>query len=179
MPGTTADLTPDADPESVARSIALRQLAVAPRTRAQLGQALARRGVPEDVAEAVLDRFEQVQLVDDAEFSRQWVSSRHTGRGLARRALAHELRQRGVDDATVREAVDHLDDEAEFAAAIDIVRRRLPGMSADDPARLVRRLGGLLARKGYSQGVALRAVRQAISERGEDPDVPLGFADSD
>ncbi|HEY0696454.1 MAG TPA: regulatory protein RecX, partial [Micromonospora sp.] len=88
---------PDRDESELAREICLRQLAVRPRTRAELAGAMARRGISEKVAEEVLDRYDEVGIIDDAAFARAWVSSRHHGRGLARRALANELRQRGVD----------------------------------------------------------------------------------
>jgi regulatory protein len=65
VPGSTAGQAEQVDPAAVARGIALRQLATGPRTRAQLAAAMARRGVPGEVAEKVLDRFEEVQLVDD------------------------------------------------------------------------------------------------------------------
>lgn len=159
-PGSVGDLSPEADPHAVARAIALRQLTLGPRTRAQLADALARRGVPDDVADAVLDRFQEVLLVDDEEFARQWVQTRHTGRGLARRALAHELARRGVADETVREAVDEITPDDELAAARALVRRRLPSMRADDPARRTRRLASMLARKGYGSAVAFRAIRE-------------------
>jgi regulatory protein len=176
VPGTSADLTPEADPASVARGIALRQLSTAPRTRAQLAQAMARRGVPDDVAHAVLDRFEEVDLIDDEAFAREWVESRHAGKGLSRRALRHELRLKGIHDETVREAVDSIDAEQELEAARDLVRRRLPAMRGDDPIRRSRRLAGMLARKGYSSADALRAIREvtgeldAAFEGGFDPD---------
>jgi regulatory protein len=80
------------DPESVARGICLRALTGAPKTRQQLADLLATRGVPDDAAEAVLDRYTEVGLIDDAAFARAWVSSRQAGRGLARRALSSELR---------------------------------------------------------------------------------------
>jgi regulatory protein len=151
----------------VARNIALRQLTTAPRTRAQLADAMSRRGVPEDVAERVLDRFEDVRLVDDAEFARQWVETRHTGRGLARRALSHELRQRGVADETLREAVDVIGDEAELEAARALVRRRWSSVRGDEPGRRMRRLAGMLARKGYGSAVAYRAIRDVADEAGD------------
>lgn len=159
---------PDDDPASAARAVVLRQLAMAPRSRAQLADTLARKGFTSDVAEQVLDRFEEVDLVDDDEFARQWVHTRHTGRGLARRALSHELRTRGVDDETVRAAVDAIDDETELEAARDLVRRRLRSMSGDDPARRTRRLAGMLARKGYSSSVAMRAIRDCVAEAEDD-----------
>jgi regulatory protein len=172
VPGSPADRAPDADPEAVARAIALRQLTAAPRTRAQLEEAMSRRGVPDAVAGAVLDRFEEVRLVDDGEFARQWVETRHTGRGLARRALSHELRQRGVADETLQEAVDVIGEEEELEAARALVRRRLASLAGDDPMRRTRRLAGMLARKGYGAEIAFRAIREVTGETsiGEDPD---------
>jgi regulatory protein len=166
----------DADPVAVARSIALRQLTAGPRTRAQLAAAMRRRGVPDDAIEAVLDRFEDVALIDDAEFARQWVTTRHVGRGLARRALSYELRQRGVADDVAKGAVDEVTPEDELAAARELVRRRAPAMRGDDPARRTRRLAGMLARKGYSGGVAMRAIRE---ELGDADDAGEPFATDD
>ena len=85
-----------ADPEAVARGICLRALTGAPKTRQQLADLLANR-VPDEAAEAVLDRYVEVGLIDDAAYARAWVSSRQAGRGLARRALSAELRAKGVD----------------------------------------------------------------------------------
>jgi hypothetical protein len=56
----------DADAESVARSIALRKLTARPRTRHELDQALQAKNVPPSVKKAVLDRMQEVGLVDDA-----------------------------------------------------------------------------------------------------------------
>jgi regulatory protein len=134
------------------------------RTRAQLQKALARKEIPDDVAAGVLDRFEELDLVDDAEFSRQWVQSRHLGRGLARRALAYELRQRGVAEETVKSAVEEVSADDELSAARDLVRRKAASMTGDDPQRRIRRLAGMLARKGYGGGVAMQAIREELAE---------------
>lgn len=161
-------MDPEPDPESVARTIALRQLTAAPRTRAQLRAAMARRNVSDPVAETVLDRLEAVDLVDDEAYARMWVSSRHAGRGLARKALAHELRHRGVEDEHVDRALEQLDPEEELATARELVARRLPATRRLDRQARVRRLAGMLARKGYPQGLALRVVRDALdAESGE------------
>jgi regulatory protein len=170
---------PDADPEAVARQICLQLLTAAPRTRAQLADALARRGVPQDAADAVLDRFADVRLIDDAMFARAWVDSRHHGRGLSRRALAAELRQRGVAAPDIQSAVSHLDPEQEYATARALVERRLAstrGLPA--PAR-IRRLTGFLARKGYPAELCYRVVRAALAEQPPDSQgLGSGAADS-
>jgi regulatory protein len=157
------------DPESVARAICLRLLTLQPRTRAELATALARRGVPDDAAATVLSRFTEVGLIDDRAFAAAWVDSRHAGRGLARRALAAELRRRGVDGEIVGEAVAAVDAEAEERAARQLVARRLSGTRRLDRAARVRRLAGMLARKGYPPGLAMRVVREALAEDGDDP----------
>jgi regulatory protein len=163
----------EADPESVARSIALRKLSAAPQTRAQLDEAMQNKGVPDAVRERVLSRFGDVGLIDDAMFARMWVESRHRGRGLARKALAHELRRRGVDGAVVDEAVAALDPEDEESKARELVARRLPATRNLDPVRRTRRLAGMLARKGYPAGLAYRVVSEALADEGvADSDLP-------
>lgn len=153
-----------ADPEAVARLICLRQLTAAPRTRAQLAETLRRRGVPEDAAEAVLGRFTEVGLIDDATFASAWVESRHHGRGLGRRALAAELNQRGVGRDDINAAVAMLSQETELATARALVARRLAA-AANVPAQTrMRRLVGMLARKGYPAGLAYRVVREALEQ---------------
>jgi regulatory protein len=163
-PDSPADLAEDADPESVARAICLRQLTLGPRTRSQLADVLARRGVPAEAAGRVLDRFMEVGLIDDASFARQWVESRHHGRGLARPALAQEMRRKGVADEDVADALSAVDDEAEAAMAAALVARKLPTTRRLAPDARVRRLVGMLIRKGYSPGLALAVVRAALAD---------------
>ncbi len=147
----------------MAREICLRLLSVRPRTRAELATALARRGIAGEVSAAVLDRYDEVGLVDDAAFARAWVTSRHHGKGLARRALAGELRRRGVDDATVQDAVEELDGDTETASARGLVERKLRTASPGEPEVLLRRLVGMLARKGYPPGLAFRVVKEVLA----------------
>lgn len=155
---------PSRDEAEVAREICLRQLAVRPRTRAELATALRRRGISAQVAEQVLNRYDEVGMIDDAAFARAWVTSRHAGRGLARRALATELRQRGVDADVAREALGELDEETEAATARALAERKLRS-AAGPPEAVFRRVVGMLARKGYPPGVAIRAVKDALAAR--------------
>jgi len=141
----------------------------APRTRAQLDQALRRREVPQDVADAALDRLAGAGLIDDAAFARAWVDTRHRGRGLARRALAAELRQRGVDAGDVRAAVADLGPEQEAEAARRLVEAKLAATRGRPLATRMRRLTGLLARKGYPSAMAYRVIREALEQEGIDP----------
>lgn len=155
------------DPEGVARELCLAWLTMRPHTRSELAAKLRRREIPAEAAEAVLVRFDEVGLVDDRAFAVAWVQSRHAGRGLARRALASELRARGVAGDTVDEAVGELDPVTEAATARALVDRRLRGMQGLAREVQTRRLLGLLARKGYGGGTAARTVREALDAAGD------------
>ncbi|WP_069817572.1 recombination regulator RecX [Streptomyces sp. TP-A0874] len=159
---------PTRSPEEQARAICLRLLTGSPRTRGQLLDALRRRGIPGQAAEAVLARFTEVGLIDDAAFAEAWVESRHHSRGLARRALARELRGRGVAPPLVDQAVGQLDPEQEERTARALVDRKLRATRGLEPEKRLRRLAGMLGRKGYPEGLALRVIRQALAAEGED-----------
>lgn len=160
------ELDPDADPAAVARAIVLRQLTNSPKSRLQLARKLAERNVPEDVAEAVLDRFEEVRLVDDAEFADMWVRSRSQTRKLAKGALRRELADKGIDPDTAAGALDQLSDADEEAAARELVQRKLRGFTGgEDRAereKITRRLASMLARKGYQPSLAFRIVGEVL-----------------
>ena len=161
---------PDADPESVARAILLDQLTGRARSRSDLADKLRSKNVPDHVATRLLDRFEEIGLVDDEAFARSWVESRQAGKGLARRALAQELRRKGVDDEVAREVLDEMDPDDEVEAARRLVRRKLRTVARLDHQVATRRLAGMLARKGYPAGVAFRVVREELEAAGADVD---------
>jgi regulatory protein len=154
------------DPEAQARQICLRLLTIAPRTRAQLAQALHRRGVPDEAAETVLSRFTDVGLIDDAAFARAWVESRHYSRGLSRRTLSAELRRQGVDSEEIREAVDTLDPDQEVATARRLVEQKMAGTRGQPPEVRVRRAAAALARKGYPAGLVFRLIKEVLEQEG-------------
>ncbi len=158
------------DPED-ARTLAMKvlydRLAERAHSRADLERALAKRRVPAEIAAAVLDRFEAAGFVNDAAFARSWVEGRQRGKGLASRALAMELRQKGVDDDIAREALAEIDPEAERQAAHRLVQTRMRAMRGLDDQVRTRRLVGMLARKGYAPGLAFEVVRDELGSEPE------------
>ena len=150
------------DPESVARAICLRLLTQRARSRAELATALAKRGVPDDAATRVLDRFVEVRLVDDAALAAGLAQAQHRERGLARRAVAAKLRERGLGDE-VDAALTGIDSDDERARARELVEKRRRSLVGLPPEVQARRLVGLLARKGYSPGLAYAVVREAMA----------------
>ncbi|MGI9002866.1 MAG: regulatory protein RecX [Pseudonocardia sp.] len=158
---------PEPAPEDVARAIVLRQLSMGPRTRKQLEDKLRQRGCPQEVAARVLDRMTQVGLVDDEAYAQMLVRSRQAGRGLAKRALAHELRSKGVADETIGQALGSIDGESERSLAEREAARRMRTLAGLEPAVQARRLAAVLARKGYPPSVVYAVVRDAVNEAPE------------
>lgn len=158
---------PDADPYDVARAIVLQQLTAAPRSRRQLADKLRERGCDDDIAAAVLDRMEQVGLIDDAAYAKTLVRSQQAKRGLSRRALGQELRRKGVDDDVIRDQLDAIDDDTERDRARSLADKKLRSMHGLDATVQTRRLAGMLARKGYSSSIAWSVIREAIADAPE------------
>jgi regulatory protein len=147
--------------EEQARALCLRLLTVRARTRAELAGQLTKRGYPDDVSQRVLDRLAEVGLVNDAEFAEQWVQSRRVNAGKGKRALAAELRNKGVDNDVITTALADIDAGAERERAEQLVRAKLrrEELSDDNDPKVARRLVGMLARRGYNQSMAFDVVR--------------------
>ncbi len=157
-----APVVPPDDPEGMARKVIYDRLAVRAQSRSDLAQALAKKLVPEEVASAMLDKFEAAGLVDDEEFARAWVQSRQRSKGLSSRVLAMELRRKGVDDEICKQVLAELDPADELEAAHRLVQAKLRSLARFDDPTKIRRLTSLLARKGYSPQIAFDVVRQEL-----------------
>ncbi|MBV5244567.1 recombination regulator RecX [Mycolicibacterium sp. PAM1] len=178
LPSTSdSDGTPGTDESATraeqARALCLRLLTVRARTRAELEAQLTKRGYPDDVSAEVLDRLAQVGLVDDEDFAEQWVRSRRINAGKGKRALASELRNKGVDSEVIDAALADIDAGAERTRAEQLVRDKLCREKLGDPGdrdaenKVMRRLVGMLARRGYHQSMALDVVTTELANERE------------
>ncbi|HSA40645.1 MAG TPA: recombination regulator RecX [Mycobacterium sp.] len=171
--GSAADTA--ADPESAAKRVAqaqnvcLRLLTARARTRAELTDRLTGRGYSDDVIATVLGRLERAGLLDDAEFAREWVRSRQEFAGKGKRALAVELRNKGVDAEIIAEALAGIDADTERRRAEELVAARLrrERLADGDEMKITRRLVGMLARRGYSSAMAFDVVSVALAGERE------------
>ncbi len=157
--------------EAQAKDVCLRLLTDRARSRYELETSLAKKGYTPEVADAVLARLEIAKLVDDAAFAEQWVHSRHTFSGKGKRALSLELRNKGVSVEHAQTALDQIDSDDEREQATELVRRKCRTLSlpeSDNPDaraerdKIVRKLVGMLARRGYQQGMAFAVVKSEL-----------------
>ncbi len=149
-----------------AKEICFDLLAARPRSAEELRQALKRKGFDDETIETLLGKLDQAGLINDAEFAELWVRSRHANMGLARNALVAELKRKGIDGDIARQAAGEVDREAEEQRARELVRKRLRTLGNVDEQTAIRRLLGLLARKGYPQGLAYTVIKDELREFG-------------
>lgn len=145
----------------------MRQLTMAPRSRHQLLEKLRVKGCDDDVSRVVLDRMQEVGLVDDEAYAGMVIRSGQTSRGLARRALSQELRRKGVDDDIVQGALEQIDDESERDRARALVLKKMRSLHGLDAVVQTRRLAGMLARKGYSSSMSWSVIKEAVADAPE------------
>ncbi|MBA4025221.1 MAG: hypothetical protein C0482_22945 [Gordonia sp.] len=175
---TVSKRGPDADSgfgstSASAYDAALRLLGVRARSRSELLKRLQDKDFPAEEIHSVMERLERQHLLDDNDFAQQWVRSRHLHSGKGRTALRHELRNKGVDQAIIEDALSQVDDEAEHDRAADLLRRKAQRLGPDDLAeradrdRHTRRLVAMLVRRGYSPSLALGLVKTEIDRLRE------------
>ncbi|PXX54625.1 regulatory protein [Nocardia tenerifensis] len=157
--------TPPGGTVEQAKEACLRLLAVRARSRAELAQRLAAKGYTEEITERALDRLTEVGLIDDAAFAEQWVHSRHTFSGKGKQALAQELRRKGVAQSDAAPALEAISSDDEESRARELVRRKLRSLpSGLDRDKAIRRLVGMLARRGYNQSIAFTVVKSELAQ---------------
>ena len=171
-PGDMSGLAPGSGTSTEAwakaKAMCFDLLAARPRSVDELRQALRRKGYDPDASETLLGKLIDSGLVDDADFAESWVRSRHTQQGLGRKALVQELKRKGVDSEVAVEAAAEIDSSAEEERARQLVRKRLRSMAGVDEQTATRRLLGMLARKGYGQGLAYSVIRDELAVAGRE-----------
>ncbi|MDE1577166.1 regulatory protein RecX [Actinotignum sanguinis] len=143
-----------------ARDIVYRQLGMMDRSRYQLSQALHTRQVPEVVAERVLHEFEVAGYIDDAKFARVLTAVRRRDKNASRRAIAAELRRKGVAADLIEETLAEISPDAELDSAVQLAVKKLRSASGK-PETLAQRTYAMLARRGFTAEQCAQALRQA------------------
>ena len=147
-----------------AKQVLLRRLSHAPRTRKELAKDLKDKDISDDVANVALDRFEEVGLINDQALASNYVSSQHERKGLGKNALRQQLRAKGISDDMALEAISQISDDQEFQAAFALACKKIRSLQKDDAKTQLRKIVGVLARKGYSSNLAFRVAKEVITD---------------
>lgn len=142
--------------------LALRLLSYRPRSVAEVRKKLVEKGIDEQIIDAVLLRLAEDGYLGDQSFAATWVENRSTFRPRSRRLLSYELRQKGVAEEHIQNALASIQDEPDLAHQAGI---RYADRLADlDWETFRRRLGGYLTRRGFSYGTVAPVVKQIWKE---------------
>ena len=157
-------ISEEIDQNQIAKQVLLRRLSNAPRTRKELAQDLKKKKIEEDIAQLALDRFEELGLINDQTFSDNFVSNTHQRRKLGKKALKQQLRSKGVSEEIANQAVSQISETDEFQAALALALKKMRSIQHDDPQSQIRKIVGLLARKGYSAGLSFQVAKEVIND---------------
>ena len=147
-----------------AKQVLLRRLSHAPRTRKELAKDLKDKDISDEVANVALDRFEEVGLINDQDLASNYVSSQYERKGLGKNALRRQLRAKGVSDDVALEAISQISDDQEFQAAFALACKKIRSLQRDDAKTQLRKIVGVLARKGYSSNLAFSVAKEVIKD---------------
>src|SRR5690554_1884187 len=148
------------DPVERAREIAIRLLTHSPRSAAQLREGLLKREVEPDIVEEIIERYREVGLIDDTELAATIARTRHHERGRSRRAVRQELQRKGFESHDIDAALEQISDDDEHAVARELAVKRWNQLEGVDRDKRVRRVVGMLGRRGYSPSLAFALVRE-------------------
>lgn len=149
----------------------MRLLGTRARSRDEMRKRLTRRGFEDYEVEVVMDRLVAADLLDDSQFARDWVQSRHRNSGKGRIALRHELAAKGIDKTLAEEVLADVDPDAERAVAEGLVDKKLTVTLLErahtdrtERDKVFRRLVGMLVRRGYPQSMSIDIVNSALAK---------------
>ena len=142
---------------------ALRLLSYRDRTKSEIRKRLLGDDFPEDVVDDAIGQLLGLGYLDDQKFSRDWVKARTIAKPMGKTRLAWELRAKGVDQPAVEEALDNLDENAEYELALSLARKRAEKSDTGDPSFRTR-TASFLRRRGFGWGAITRALDELCPE---------------
>jgi regulatory protein len=152
------------DAAAQAMDSALRFLAARPRSIVEIRRRLAQKDIEEAVVDEVIERLTALNYVDDLEFARFWVRNREEFNPRGTMALRYELRQKGLADSIIDEALAELDpNDSAYRAA----QKKLRSLRGKEPEEQRNKLGAFLSRRGFSFEVARSVVDRIIAEQAD------------
>jgi regulatory protein len=142
--------------QEVAFQNALRFIGYRPRTTAEIVSKLAKKGFADIVIQETIERLSANGLLDDATFARTWVENQSTFRPRGQRALAFELRRKGVTDEVIALALEETPGEEELAYQAGT--RQAHKLDNLERNEFRMKLSAFLARRGFSYGTIAPVV---------------------
>lgn len=146
------------------------------RSEAEVRKNLEKHEIPPETIDVTIERLREERLLNDEEFAQNWVANRSAFRPRSRRALAIELKRKGVDEAAIQSATAAVDEEALAYAAAQKRVRRLKHLEWN---AFRKKLGEFLARRGFAYEVIVPTVKRLWEEYGDPTTTNIDFDNED
>ena len=152
-----------ADSAEWAKEIAFRYLAFRPRSSTEVRRHLRKKDVEDGIIDRVIDRLNELKLLDDAAFAQYWVEQRETFKPRSRRALQYELYQKGLSRQIIDAAVAEVD---EMAAAQRAGEKKAVLWAHLPEEEFHHKMRGFLGRRGFNYAITAEVSRQLWRDTG-------------
>jgi regulatory protein len=150
------------DAQEVAYQKAVHFLSFRSRSESEISKKLTGQGFSNQEIDPVLTRLRESGLVGDTQFARTWIENRTAFRPRSRRLLYLELRQKGVAEDVISEALEEARDDTDLAnEAARRYTRRLSGLGWGE---FRERMQAFLMRRGFSYGTIKSVIKRQWSE---------------
>ena len=149
--------------EERARNIVLRLLEKGPKTSVQLLEVLAANEIPIEIAKPLIERFTEVELINDELYAKDLADASRRTKGLARSMVKRKLESKGLDRELINQVASEITDEDELAVATELAIKRFGQLGHLDSDVRNRRLVGFLQRRGFGSSIVFAAIREAES----------------
>lgn len=149
------------DQEEKAYQRVLNYLSYRLRSEQEVRQFLKRHEFSDLTIDAVIQRLHSSGLVDDHMFAELWVENRLEFRPRGRRALAAELRQKGINNNIIDDVLHDIDDNE---VALQLAQKQASKYEQLDWQEFRRKLSAYLARRGFYYQTIAPIVKQIWSE---------------
>jgi regulatory protein len=149
------------DQQEIAYQKALNLLSYRLHSEAEIIKKLQKHDIANEHIENALERLKRSGLLDDAKFTEAWIANRNEMRPRGRRALAYELKQRGVNSETIEAALEDVnEEEMAYQAAL----KRAPRLKDMDWGDFRLKLTRFLAQRGFNYDVISTVVSRLWEE---------------
>jgi regulatory protein len=140
---------------------AIRFISYRPRSQAEVERNLRKHEIDDVLIPEIIERLKRGKLLDDADFARRWVEDRNTFRPRGAFALRAELRQKGISDETIDEAVSSLNEPDLARGAAMRKARRLSNL--EWPVFRIK-LAAHLSRRGFGYETVAEVCKETWNE---------------
>lgn len=144
-----------------ALNIAVRYLSYRTQSDAEIRLKLKQRNFEKDIVDAVIQRLQDLHLIDDIAFAKYWKESRGNKSPRSKKMLDMELKRKGISSETASEVTSDIDD---YSNAYKAAQSRLKSLSSLDYQTFRNKLGSFLQRRGFSYNVIITTINKLWNE---------------